>query len=264
MINIFQMLGASFFLVISLMTFFWLIYFFKKNVNIVSLAWPLGFVLAGWSYFCLGEGIASKRFIIVLLVTIWGMHSAWNVYRRYIKRIDKNHYPYFCKDFAPKEFAQENDTEENYNRGDSDFKFFMIFIFQGVLIILLSLPFLMISAEAIAKWHAVEVVAILLWIIGMMGKILADQQLLYFKSLPENKEILCKKGLWYYSQQPDNFFEFIIWMAYFLFALGTPDGWVAIISPLVMLIILLKNSNVPKIEQALEEKREITPTEKIG
>jgi steroid 5-alpha reductase family enzyme len=55
-------------------------------------------------------------------------------------------------------------------------------------------------------------------------------------------------GLWRYSRHPNYFFEWMIWVAYFVFAMGSPTGWLAIVSPAIMLFFLFKVTGIPATE----------------
>lgn len=242
MLNIFQMLGASFFLVLSLMTVLWIIYFFRKNAGIVDIGWALGFVLAVWAYFFLGDGALSKRCAMAIMVTIWGMRLAWHLYYRFIVSAEDPRY---------------QEIRKSWGAENSDFKFFMMFIFQGVLVVFLSLPFLIVESRAPLQWQGIEVIGIIVWIIGVTGETIADRQLFIFKSQPGNQGKVFREGFWRYSRHPNYFFEFVTWVGFFLFALGTPGGWISIISPALMLCLLLKVSGIPLTEaETLRSKGE--------
>ena len=89
------------------------------------------------------------------------------------------------------------------------------------------------------------------------GEITADAQLSRFKSNPANRGKLCDVGLWRYSRHPNYFFESVIWLAYALFALSSPWGWVGLASPALILYFLLKVTGIPATEaQALRTKGE--------
>ncbi len=240
MSNIFEMLGASFFLVIGMMCLLWVIYFFKRNSGIVDIGWALGFVLSAWAFFFLGDGAFLKKVAMLAMVTIWGLRLGWHLYNRFI----------VCG-----EDPRYQEIRKSWGSENADFKFFMMFIFQGVLVVLLSLPFLIIAGDATPEWWAIELLGILVWAIGVTGESYADYQLTTFKQQPENKGKVYKEGLWRYSRHPNYFFEFIVWMGYFLFALGTPGGWLTILSPIIMLCLLLKVSGIPLTEiEALKSK----------
>ena len=240
--NIFEMLGASFFLVLSLMCILWVVYFFRRNAGIVDIGWSLGFVLSAWAYFFLGQGSTSKKWAIMIMVTMWGLRLAWQLYQRFIVSGEDPRY---------------QDIRKSWGNENADFKLFMMFIFQGVLVVVLTLPFLIVCSEAVPEWYSIEILGIFVWLIGVTGETAADMQLHAFKQIPENQGKVCKEGLWRFSRHPNYFFEFIVWVGYFLFALGTPGGWLGIISAAIMLFLLTKVSGIPLTEaEALKTKGE--------
>jgi len=63
--------------------------------------------------------------------------------------------------------------------------------------------------------------------------------------------------LWNYSRHPNYFFEWLIWVAFALFALGSPYGYLGLVSPLLMLFFLFRVTGIPATEaQALRTKGE--------
>jgi steroid 5-alpha reductase family enzyme len=69
---------------------------------------------------------------------------------------------------------------------------------------------------------------------GFAGETTADRQLLRFASNPANLGLVCRAGLWRYSNNATAVFEGIIWTAYALFALASPLGLIAFACPAVM------------------------------
>jgi steroid 5-alpha reductase family enzyme len=61
--------------------------------------------------------------------------------------------------------------------------------------------------------------------------------------------------LWRYSRHPNYFFEWLVWVAYALFALASPFGALALICPMVMLYLLFRVTGIPATEaQAIRSK----------
>src|SRR5262249_44045583 len=82
-----------------------------------------------------------------------------------------------------------------------------------------------------------------------------DLQLEKFKKDPANKGQTCQVGLWNYSRHPNYFFEWLIWVSYFLFACGSSHGIYSIICPAIMLYLLFKVTGIPATEaQALKSR----------
>jgi steroid 5-alpha reductase family enzyme len=88
-----------------------------------------------------------------------------------------------------------------------------------------------------------------LWLISVLGESIADAQLRAFKKDSANKGKVCSKGLWNYSRHPNYFFQWMMWMAYLVFALASPYGYLAIISPAIILYLLLRVTGIPITEE---------------
>jgi len=88
-----------------------------------------------------------------------------------------------------------------------------------------------------------------LWLIAISGEALADAQLAAFKRHAANRGRVCDAGLWRYSRHPNYFFEWLIWMAYAVFAFPSPYGYLALIIPAVMLFFLFKVTGIPATEE---------------
>lgn len=241
MANLFEMVGASFVIVMTLMTVCWVIYYFQRNSGIVDIGWALGYVLTAWAYFFLGEGDFWRRVVLVVMVTLWGGRLALYLSQRFLKSEEDIRY---------------QEIRKNWGEGNADFKFLLLFLFQGLLVIIISLSFLLICRNP-NEWSQIEFWGIGVWFIGFIGESIADRQLQQFKEDPENRGRICQKGLWYYSRHPNYFFEGIVWIGFFLFALAAPGGYLAIISPALIYFFLLKVSGIPLTEeQSLRTKGE--------
>jgi steroid 5-alpha reductase family enzyme len=88
-----------------------------------------------------------------------------------------------------------------------------------------------------------------LWAGAYVGEVIADSQLEGFKGAPGNRGKVCEVGLWAYSRHPNYFFEWLMWVGYALVALFShPWGWVAFLSPLLMLWLVTKVTGIPPTE----------------
>ena len=70
-----------------------------------------------------------------------------------------------------------------------------------------------------------------------------------FKADPANHGKVCQNGLWNYSRHPNYFFEFLLWVGFFIAALGSPWGWITLICPLLMLHFLLNVTGIKLSEE---------------
>ena len=134
-------------------------------------------------------------------------------------------------------------------------KMFGFFQLQAASVVLLGVPFLLPVLDARVGWSPLEVAGIVLWCVAVGGESLADAQLAAFRRDPANRGRVCDAGLWRYSRHPNYFFEWLVWVAYFLFALSAPAGWLAIIGPAAILFLLLRVTGIPLTEeQSLRSK----------
>jgi len=138
-----------------------------------------------------------------------------------------------------------------------DRKFFWFFQMQALSNVFLAIPFFIIATSAHPVISPLEYAGAILWAISFIGEAIADRQLKEFKKDPANKGEVCNVGLWNYSRHPNYFFEWLMWVAYFVFALASPFGYLALISPLVVLYLLFKVTGIPATEeQAIRSKGE--------
>ncbi len=240
MSSVFEMVGASFILILGMMAILWVIYYFKRNAGIVDIGWALSYLIAIWSYFFLAPGWLPRKLILTLMVTLWAGRLAYYLFDRFQRSEEDPRYA---------------DMRKRLGDENSEFKFFILFIFQGLLVIFLTIPFIISSLNANPHAHPLEGLGFFIWFIGLAGETLADKQMSEFKHKPENKNKVCQVGLWRYTRHPNYFFEFVVWIGFALFALASPGGILAITAPTLILYLLLKVSGVPLAEaQSLKTK----------
>jgi len=120
---------------------------------------------------------------------------------------------------------------------------------------LLSLPFLLACLNPNPPLRTIEKVGAGIWLVAIFGEAFADGQLNKFKNNPANQGKTFRGGLWKYSRHPNYFCEWLIWVGYAVFALGSPWGWLGLISPALILYFLLSATGIPATEaQALRSR----------
>lgn len=232
--NLFEMIGASFVLIMFLMSILWMIYKIQRNAGIVDIGWGMSFLVAVWSYCLIGNGYFLRKWLITLLVTLWAGRLLWHVMQRFLTSLEDPRY---------------QEIRKNWGTEHVDFKFLMMFLFQGFLAILLSIPFLIICRNESTAWTQFELWGSVVCLAGILGEAVADFQLKTFKENPENQGKVCQAGLWNFSRHPNYFFEWIVWVGFCIFALGSPGGFFAIISPGMVLFLLINVSGIPLTEE---------------
>lgn len=120
---------------------------------------------------------------------------------------------------------------------------------QAASVVLLAAAFLLASLNPSPVLHPLEYAGAALWLLALSGEALADAQLAAFKKNPANKGQVCAVGLWRYSRHPNYFFEWLVWVSFFVFALASPCGWLAIVGPASILYLLLRVTGIPMTEE---------------
>ena len=220
--------------VLSIMFILWLIQLKTKKADIVDIAWSYNFAVIAILCYWIGNGFELRKALIAFMVCAWSIRLGTYLYSRVMgHKEEEGRYKQLREDW----------------KGSVNAKFFAFFMFQGILNVILSLPFFIISTNTSPEIHWLEWTGFSIWLVGIIGESTADQQLKRFKSNPENKGKVCTYGLWNYSRHPNYFFEWTMWMAYFCFALATPYGWISVICPAMMLFFLLKVTGIPMTEE---------------
>ncbi|MDZ7267964.1 MAG: DUF1295 domain-containing protein [candidate division KSB1 bacterium] len=232
--------SSGWLLVSLLMTGLWLIHLRIKNAGLVDFGWALGLALLALLYGRGAQGFLPRRLLITAMAMAWGLRLAFFLlFTRYLGREEEGRY---------------RELRRRWQR-HVGLKFFVFFQAQALLAVVLSLPFLLACLNPAPRLTALEWSAAGLWLAAFVGETTADWQLHRFKSNPENRGKTCRTGWWHYSRHPNYFFESLIWMAYALFALASPLGWLALSAPLLMLLAIFKVTGIPATEaQALRSR----------
>jgi steroid 5-alpha reductase family enzyme len=228
--------------VCSLMLLLWLIHLPLRNAAIVDAGWAGGLALLGVLYGIMGSGWAPRRALIAAMSMLWGLRLAlYLLFTRVINQPEEGRYVQLRKQWG----------------NHIALKFLLFFEFQAMLSLLLSTPFLLAAANPKPAFSPLEYAAALLWLAAIAGEFIADAQLNAFKSNAMNRGKTCRDGLWNYSRHPNYFFEWLIWVAFALFALASPLGYLALLCPMLMLYFLFKVTGIPATEaQALRSRGE--------
>lgn len=225
--------------VFATMSITWLIQLKYKNAGIVDVTWSYNFALLAYLYFIFSDGFYDRKVLITSMAFVWSLRLGTYLYRRNVGKTEDARYTQLRRKWAP--------NEERMMLG--------FFYLQGVLNLVLAMPFLLIVTNPYPKIHVLEWIGFCIWIIAICGESLADWQLSKFKKNPANSGGICNVGLWNYSRHPNYFFEWIIWIAFFIVALASPYGYFAILSPIIMLWFLLKMTGIPATEEHMLRTR---------
>jgi steroid 5-alpha reductase family enzyme len=218
----------------ALMAVVWFISVRIANAGIVDIAWSLGFAPVALLYAVLADGYAPRRWLIFAMASLWSLRLGIYLYFRVM-----GHHPQEDRRYA------ELRREWGANVNGKMFGFFQL---QAALLVVLSVPFLLACLNPEPQINPLEWLGLAVWFVAVVGESLSDHQLKQFKKNPANKGEVCQAGLWHYSRHPNYFFEWLIWVAFFLFALGSPIGCVSVYCPALMLYFLVRVTGIPMTE----------------
>lgn len=229
------------------MTSFAVLFFVARRINnygIVDIAWSLGFAPVAVFYAGAAGGALTRRFAIAVMVGAWSVRLGGYLARRVL-----GHHP--VEDGRYQQLRREWGERLTL-------KMFLFFQAQAVLLIALSVPFLLAAQNHGPAWHPREIAGGALWLVALGGEALADAQLARFKRDPASRGRVCDVGLWRLSRHPNYFFEWLVWVAFALFASASPWGWVSVYCPGLMLFFLLKVTGIRYTEvQLLRSKGDV-------
>jgi steroid 5-alpha reductase family enzyme len=228
--------------VAALMLVLWLIHLPLRNASVVDPGWAGGLALLAVIYAAMCGGYPARAWLIAGMAVVWGLRlSLYLLFTRVIGHPEEGRYVQLRREWG----------------GNLALKFLAFFEFQALLCVVLSGPFLLAALNARPELSWFEYAAAILWSIAMIGEVTADSQLNAFKKDAANRGKTCQAGLWHYSRHPNYFFEWLIWVAYAVFALGSPYGYAAFFSPALMLFFLYRVTGIPATEaQALRSRGE--------
>jgi steroid 5-alpha reductase family enzyme len=230
-------------LVVAVMFGLWLLGLRNHNFSYVDIGWSVNFALLAALYAALAPGDLTRRLIIAAMFAAHGLRLGWHLAKRIIGEPEEGRYQQLRQEWG--------------RSGNLKLKFLGFFAFQALLNAFLTLPLLITSFNRALGMHPLEIAGSALFALGIIGESVADAQLAAFKRNPANKGGVCDAGLWRYSRHPNYFFEWLIWIAYAVFALASPHGWIALAMPVLMLHFLINVTGLKATEeQALRTKGE--------
>ena len=97
---------------------------------------------------------------------------------------------------------------------------------------------------------------VLIWIIGILFEIVADEQKRRFQINKNNKDKFISSGLWSISRHPNYFGEIILWIGVAIISFPTLIGfqYITLISPVFIYLLLTRISGVNLLEDRADKK----------
>jgi steroid 5-alpha reductase family enzyme len=220
------------------MTLWFAISLFKARNDVADVAWGLGFVLLAWTSFLLSGRSGARGLLVGILVSLWGFRLAWHIHARHRGKAEDFRYLAWRREwgrwFYVRSYAQ-------------------VYLLQGALLFVVGLPVLIINKNKSSGGALgfLDGIGVLVWLCGFLFESVADAELARFVRDPLKRGQILQSGLWRYTRHPNYFGEVAQWWGVWLVALGVGGGWLGVIGPLAITILILKVSGIPMLEKKM-------------
>lgn len=229
----FNIFGLGALLLGLYMTCWFSIAVIEKRNDIADTAWGIGFILLTWFAYFSQEDVTVRMTIVAILITIWGLRLSGHILLRNKGKKEDYRYKQWRNEWG------EYFTLRSFGQ---------VFMLQGLFLYLIVFPALFIAAYDSGNLTNLDYIGIAVWTIGFLFEAIGDFQLNQFIKTKKKGEIMTT-GLWKYTRHPNYFGEVTLWWGIFLIALSTPQGYLTIISPLLITFLILKVSGIPMLEK---------------
>ena len=198
----------------------------KRN-DVVDVAWGLGPAMLVW-WLALQPYARHNPLIwpVGVLVTTWGVRLAYHIGHR--------------------NFAPGHGEDPRYAAWRAEWKhvalrsYLQIFLLQGFFMLFVSTPLVVLAASSSSRGVATVVAGALVWFVGFVIESTADRQLATFLSEPQaTPDGVMDRGLWSWSRHPNYFGESLIWWGLGIMVLSAERGWVGLLGPITITLLLL-------------------------
>ncbi len=210
-----------------------------KRYDVIDAAWGLVFiVIALTNYLLVFDEVISVSSLVLLLIAVWGLRLSWHIAARI--RVTDHEDPRYVA------------LRKNWTGNVVTNMFFRVYMVQALLALVISIPVIYIQLFSDTSWGLWAVIGVIVWLVGFVFEVVGDRQLRQFIVKPQNKGKIMQNGLWKYSRHPNYFGEITQWWGIFIIATGIPFGWVTVIGPVVITILILFVSGIPLNEARFE------------
>jgi steroid 5-alpha reductase family enzyme len=232
----------------AIMAIAWGIALLSGKSGFIDAVWSLSVGAAGVAAallpFGTSETLISRRLLVGVMAALWSARLGLHILRRTFGGGDD---PRYAK------------LKENWGKRTRLYLFLFLQA-QALAAWPLVLAMLLASRNPAPLIGFSDWIGVALFLGAIWGEAAADQQLTLFRSGPENRGLICDRGLWARSRHPNYFFEWLGWLAYCVIAIGLPGslypwGLISLGAPVIMYHLLVNVSGIPPLEDYLRRSR---------
>lgn len=225
--------------VFLLMNFYFLLALWKRNFGLVDVAWGQGFIAISLvSYFY--HFNSMKNAVVLFLVVCWGLRLSLYLLSRNWKADEDHRY---------------QDMRRGWGEHPNLHAYFKVFIFQGLMMLLISLPITAGMQDADQSLSVINKIGVAVFFFGWLFESYADFYLKRYKANEANRGIICMTGPWSLCRFPNYFGEITLWYGIYLASVNASTWW-TIIGPVTINFFILKVSGVPLLEKRYAHRPE--------
>ena len=224
--------------ILTVLTLVWMVSVKRRDASIADICWGLGFVLLAWLYGFLSPALTLRSWLVAVLITLWGTRLSQHIFRRNRGKGEDPRY---------------QAMRASHGRAFWWHSLFTVFWLQGALLWFVALPLLVsVRATQPAALTAVDGLGAMLFAVGFAFEVVGDYQLEGFRAEPSNRGKVLDRGLWRYTRHPNYFGDATMWWGMYAIAASTPGGWLTVLSPALMTLLLMRVSGVTLLEDSLK------------
>jgi steroid 5-alpha reductase family enzyme len=227
--------------IVTYMTLVFAIAWLKEDNSVADIAWGAGFIILTAFVVWSGGYVDARQGIVAVLVTLWALRLTAHLYWRNRGIVEREPY---------------RKHKENWHDSPLIRSFFQIFMAQGILLILIATPIIVLFSVESQPLMVLDLVGILVWLLGFAFETVADLQLKEFVSNNANQGRVMRSGLWRLSRHPNYFGESVMWWGIFIIVSPLPYAIFALISPILITYLLFRVTGVPVNEKKYEGNAE--------
>jgi len=185
-----------------------------------------------------GGAVTHRMILAAILVAVWSLRLGTHIAGRTLRGGDDPRYAELRRGWG-----------ENYRS-----QLLLFLEIQAAVSLVLAVA-VMAAAHAPGPLGPGDLLGVAIAVAAIVGETTSDQQLSRFASSSANKGRVCDVGLWSLSRHPNYFFEWLYWVAFMPIGLGYGWGWLSLVAPLLMYVLLRHVSGVPPLEAHMLRSR---------
>jgi steroid 5-alpha reductase family enzyme len=231
-------------LIVGFWLILWVISLIIRDSSIGDPMYSLSMAMIAVVFYFLCHGNVQRQRLVLILSLIWAFRLALHIGWRNWGHEDPR-------------YARLRAHAQSQGKNYALYSLTHVFLSLGAAgSIAISFPlFLAQRGPASAGLGVLALLGVILFAVGLTFETVADLQLARFKRDAANHNKIMQSGLWRYTRHPNYFGESLVWIGFFLIAAETPMGWIAIVSPLTLLWILLGHMGIGLVERRMRKKR---------